>query len=132
MRVLVKAALLAFILGSAFWVGDAPLAQDNCDYGGNHTIQVRPDGAGGVELTYRGGPGDSVQVCVGDTVSWVLTGSDRTFFVDFFAGVPFEGPGRRPNNSRLTVTIEAEPGEYDYDVGWDGEPGMDPKLVVSR
>lgn len=132
MKILGKVALLAFILGSAFWVGGEPMAQGNCDRGGNHTIQVRPDGAGGVELTYRGGPGDSVQVCVGDTVSWVLTGSDRTFFVDFFNGAPFAGGDRRGNNSRLTVTIEAEPGDYDYDVGWDGEPGMDPKLVVSR
>jgi hypothetical protein len=132
MRILGKLALVSLVLSSAFWVGNVSIAQDTCNYGPNHTIQVRPDGAGGVELTYRGGSGESVQVCVGDTVSWVLTGSDRTFFVDFFDGVPFDGPGRRPNNSRLTVTIEAEPGDYDYDVGWDGEPGRDPKLVVSR
>lgn len=132
MRVLGKLAFASFVLGGVMWAGDTPMAQDDCDHGGNHTIQVQPDGAGGVELTYRGGSGESIRVCVGDTVSWVLTGSDRTFFVDFFSGAPFEGATRRGNNSRLTVTIQAEPGDYDYDIGLDGDPGMDPRLIVER
>jgi plastocyanin len=72
-----------------------------------------------------------VRVCPGDSVSWVLTGSDRTFFVDFFSGAPFAGATRRGNNTRLTITIDAESGSsYNYDVGFDGDPGMDPVIIV--
>ena len=60
----------------------------------------------------------------------MLTGSDRTFFVDFFGGAPFAGDSRRERNTQLTVTISAGPGDYAYDVGLDGDPGMDPVIIV--
>lgn len=126
-----RVSIAALIVAAFILDGPEALAQE-CDRGGNHTIQVRPDGDGGAALSYRGGPGDSVTVCPGDTVSWVLTGSDRTFFVDFFSGAPFEGATRRGNNSRLTITIDAEPGSYAYDIGFDGGPGMDPVIIVDR
>jgi hypothetical protein len=105
------------------------LAQE-CDRGGRHTIQVVPGEDGSAELRYKGGSGDSVRVCPGDTVSWVLVGSDRTFFVDFFSGAPFAGATRRGNNSTLTIVIDAESGAYNYDVGFDGDPGVDPVIIV--
>ena len=109
--------------------GDDSMAQE-CDRGGNHTIQVTPGPDGTAELRYQDGSGDSVRVCRGDTVSWVLVGSDRTFFVDFFSGAPFAGATRRGNNSRLTITIDAESGSYSYDIGFDGDPGADPIIIV--
>jgi hypothetical protein len=31
----------------------------------------------------------------------------------------------------LTITIDAESGSsYNYDVGFDGDPGMDPVIIV--
>ena len=129
MKILSGVAIFALVLAATIFGSSVTMAQ-GCDHGGNHTIQVRPYDDGTVELSYRGGPGDSVRVCAGDTVSWVLTGSDRTFFVDFFSSAPFAGAVRRGNNSRLTITIDAAPGSYNYDIGLDGDPGMDPVIIV--
>lgn len=131
MKILSGVSIAVLVIAALFLDVPAAMAQE-CDRGGNHTIQVRPDGDGGAALEYRGGPGDSVTVCPGDTVSWVLTGSDRTFFVDFFSGAPFAGAARRGNNTRLTITIDAEPGSYAYDIGFDGDPGMDPVIIVDQ
>ena len=129
MKVLGGIAVATLAVASLMWSSADSLAQE-CDRGGNHTIQVIPGDDGSAELRYKGGPGDSVTVCRGDTVSWVLTGSDRTFFVDFFSGAPFAGAARRGNNSSLTITIDAEAGAYNYDVGFDGDPGVDPIIIV--
>lgn len=129
MRYLSSLIAAALVIVAVLYTGPSAMAQ-GCDHGGSHTIQVRPNGAGGVSLQYRGGSGNTVRVCSGDTVSWVLTGSDRTFFVDFFSGAPFAGAVRRGNNSRLTITIDAGPGGYNYDIGWDGGPGGDPIIIV--
>ena len=129
MRVPSGIAVAALAVAALMWSGANALAQE-CDRGGNHTIQVVPGEDGSAELRYKDGPGDSVTVCKGDTVSWVLVGSDRTFFVDFFSGAPFAGATRRGNNSRLTITIDAESGAYNYDVGFDGDPGVDPVIIV--
>ena len=129
MRVLSGIAVVAVAFGALMFGSPVSMAQA-CDHGGNHTIQVQPNGDGTVGLSYRGGPGESVRVCPGDTISWVLTGSDRTFFVHFFSGAPFAGAERRGNNARLTITVDASPGTYTYDIGLDGDPGMDPVIIV--
>jgi plastocyanin len=129
MKILGGIAVLALAAATLMLGSTSSLAQD-CNRGGNHTIQVRPGPDGGVELKYKGESGDAVHVCPGDSVSWVLTGSDRTFFLDFFSGAPFAGATRRGNNSKLTITIAAESGSYNYDVGFDGDPGMDPVIIV--
>lgn len=129
MKILSGLAIAALALTTVMWGSVDSVAQD-CDHGRKHNIQVRPKPDGTVELKYRGGPGDSVRVCPGDTVTWILTGSDRTFFVDFFSGAPFPGEKRRGNNSKLMITIGSESGSYNYDVGFDGDPGMDPVIIV--
>jgi plastocyanin len=129
MKVLGRFAVATLAVAALMWGSTDAVAQE-CDRGGNHTIQVVPGPDGSAELKYQDGPGDSVTVCKGDTVSWVLVGSDRTFFVDFFSGAPFAGATRRGNNSRLTITIDAESGSYNYDVGFEGDPGADPVIIV--
>ena len=129
MKLLGGIAVATLAVASLMWSSTDSLAQE-CDRGGNHTIQVVPGEDGSAELRYKGGSGDSVRVCPGDTVSWVLTGSDRTFFVDFFSGAPFAGATRRGNNSTLTIMIDAESGAYNYDVGFDGDPGVYPVIIV--
>jgi len=129
MKVLGGIAVATLAVASLMWSSTDSLAQE-CDRGGRHTIQVVPGEDGSAELRYKDGSGDSVRVCPGDTVSWVLTGSDRTFFVDFFSGAPFAGATRRGNNSTLTIMIDAESGAYNYDVGFDGDPGVDPVIIV--
>ncbi len=129
MKILSGISIAALAIAALMWGGVEAVAQD-CDRGGKHTIQVIPGSDGSAELRYEGGPGDSVHVCPGDSVSWVLTGSDRTFFLDFFSGAPFAGATRRGNNSKLTITIGAESGSYNYDVGFEGDPGMDPVIIV--
>ena len=119
-------AATALMLSSAESLGQA------CDEGGSHTIQVRAGDDGMPVLSYRGGSAEEVHVCVGDTVQWVLTGSDRAFFVDFFAGAPFDGAAKRgSSNSVVSVVIgDVARQGYDYGVGFaDGEP-MDPRVVV--
>ena len=129
MRVIGGIAVATLAVAALMWSSTESVAQE-CDHGGKHTIQVVPGEDGGAELRYRDGSGDSVRVCQGDTVSWVLVGSDRTFFVDFFSGAPFAGATRRGNNSTLTITIDADSGSYNYDVGFDGDPGVDPVIIV--
>jgi len=129
MKILSVFAIAALAVAALMW-GSVDSAAQGCNRGGNHTIQVIPGSGGSAELRYKGGSGNSVHVCPGDTVSWVLTDSDRTFFVNFFSGAPFAGAERRGNNSRLTITIDADSGSYNYDVGFDGDPGMDPVIIV--
>lgn len=128
MKILSGMAIATLVVGAFLWSSPESLAQGNC---GSHTIQVEPDGSGGFTLRYRGGSGDSIRVCSGDSVSWQLVGSDRSFFVDFTGEAPFAGGSFRGNNvGRLTVTIDASPGDYYYNIGYDGTGGMDPVIIV--
>jgi hypothetical protein len=46
---------------------------------------------------------------------------------------PFPGDSKRRSNSgAIKVTINAEPGEYDYGVSFEGDEPMDPRLIVDR
>jgi hypothetical protein len=106
-------------------------SQDTCNRGGQHTIQVSPGDDGSAALSYKGGSAESVHVCDGDRVQWVLTGSDRDFFVDFFAGAPFGGEARRGSSGGVVaVTIDAESGSYAYGVNFAGDEPMDPVIIV--
>ena len=121
--VLVVAAMM---LGST-----TSFSQDACDHGGNHTIQVRPGADGRPELSYRGGSAENVYVCQGDNVQWVLTGSDRSFFVDFFSGAPFAGASKRGSSGgAVSVTVGDDTGSYDYGVEFEGGEPMDPRIIV--
>ena len=121
--VLVVAAMM---LGST-----TSFSQDACDHGGNHTIQVRPGADGRPELSYRGGSAENVYVCQGDNVQWVLTGSDRSFFVDFFSGAPFAGASKRGSSGgAVSVTIGDDTGSHDYGVEFEGGEPMDPRIIV--
>ena len=66
-------------------------SQGTCNRGGNHTIQVSEGADGMPALKYRGGSAEEVHVCNGDQLQWVLTGSDREYFVDFMGEAPFPG-----------------------------------------
>ena len=116
----------ALIVGSTESFGDQP----EC---GNRVIQVSV-GEGGVPvLKYQGGSAEEVHVCKGDSVRWVLNGSDREYFVDFFDGAPFAGATRRGSNGNvveITIGDSAESGEYEYGVNFAGGGGMDPKIIV--
>lgn len=106
-------------------------SQDTCQGGGNHTIQVSPGEDGGASLTYRGGSAENVHVCSGDQVQWVLSGSDRDFFIDFFDGAPFPGAAKRgSSNGVVAVQIDADSGEYNYGVNFAGDEPMDPAIIV--
>ncbi len=113
--------------------------EDDCNLGPNHVIQVRVGDDGKAVLKYRGGSGDEVEVCKGDNVKWVLTGSNRNFSVDFNYenGAPFGNPPgqkqkRDSSNDEIDVDIDssAEAGDYDYDVAFGEDEPMDPKIIV--
>lgn len=125
--ILAGAAMLTLIFGAT-----ESQAQDVCDNGGNHVIQVTEGDNGEPVLSYRGGSAEEVHVCVGDSVRWVLTGSNREFLVDFFAGAPFAGNSKQQSASAtVSVTIgDVERKGYDYGVNFVGEPPMDPRIVV--
>lgn len=106
-------------------------SQGACDRGGHHTIQVSPGADGAAALKYKGGSAEDVHVCNGDEVKWVLTGSDRDFFVDFFSGAPFAGAARLGSNSNVvSIQIDAESGSYAYGVNFAGDEPMDPRIIV--
>lgn len=124
---LAAAATLALLLA-----GPDSQAQGNCISEGNHTIQVEEGADGTPVLTYRGESAEEVHVCVGDTVQWVLRGSNRSFLVDFFAGAPFPGAAKRGSSDNVvSVTIgDVERRAYDYGVEFANGPAMDPRIVV--
>jgi hypothetical protein len=124
--VFTAAVSAVLLLGSADSNG-----QDNCDRGGNHTIQVTEGSDGMPELSYRGGSAEDVHVCNGDQVQWVLTGSDREYFVDFTGGAPFPGATKRGSSGGVvSVTIDAESGAYEYGVNFAGGEVFDPRILV--
>ena len=84
------------------------------------------------ELSYRGGSAEEVRVCVGDSVQWVLAGSDREFFVDFFGGAPFDGAAKRGSSGGVVSVVIGDVSRqgYDYGVEFAGGPAMDPRIVV--
>lgn len=131
MKIKATIVLVTFGIAVAMLSSTEALSQE-CDHGGNHVIQVRPDAEGMPELSYRGGSAEEVRVCVGDSVQWVLTGSDRAFFVDFFGGAPFEGAAKRgSSNGVVSVVIGDVPRQgYDYGVEFADGPAMDPRIVV--
>ena len=130
MKILSGIAVTALIVGAFLWGSPESMAQE-CR--GNHVIQVKPDSSGGFTLRSGGGPGDSITVCSGDSVTWQLIGSDRSFFVNFQGSAPFSGGAFRGNNvGSLTITIDAAPGSYYYNIGYDGTGGMDPVIIVER
>jgi hypothetical protein len=106
-------------------------SQGTCNRGGNHTIQVSEGADGMPALKYRGGSAEEVHVCNGDQLQWVLTGSDREYFVDFMGEAPFPGAAKRGSSSGVVaVTIDAESGAYDYGVNFAGEAPFDPRIIV--
>lgn len=106
-------------------------SQGTCDRGGNHTIQVSEGADGMPALKYRGGSAEDVHVCNGDQLQWVLTGSDREYFVDFMGEAPFPGAAKRGSSRGVVaVTIDAESGAYDYGVNFAGEEPFDPRIIV--
>ena len=111
------------------------LAQGACESSGNHTIQVRAGSDGNPVLSYNGGSAEEVNVCIGDTVRWVLTGSDREYLVNFFAGAPFAGAEEVDSNGGVVSVViggSAERGKgYDYDVKFVGGGNLDPRIVVN-
>lgn len=111
------------------------LAQEACESSGNHTIQVRAGSDGKPVLKYQGGSAEEVNVCIGDTVRWVLTGSDREYLVNFFAGAPFDGAHEVDSNGGVVSVViggSAERGKgYDYDVSFVGGGNLDPRIVVN-
>lgn len=133
MKILATIAIAGAVSGALLFASTDSNSQGNCDRGGNHTIQVSEGPDGMPELRYRGGSAEDVHVCNGDQVQWVLTGSDRNYLVDFMGNAPFPGATTRgSSNGVVSVTIDAEDGEYDYGVNFEGEEPMDPRLIVHR
>lgn len=120
------AVAVILMLGSADSRG-----QGSCARGGNHTIQVAEGPDGMPALTYRGGSAEDVHVCNGDQVQWVLTGSNREYFVDFMGDAPFPGAAKRGSSEGVVaVTIDAESRAYEYGVNFAGGEPFDPRIIV--
>jgi plastocyanin len=133
MKILTTLAISTAMAGAWLFMSADATGQDTCDRGGMHTIQVSEGADGKPLLKYKGESAENVYVCDGDTVRWVLTGSDREYFVDFMDNAPFSGDSkRRSNGGAVSVTIKAEPDEYDYGVNFEGDEPMDPRLIVER
>mgnify|MGYP001815592809 FL=1 len=133
MKIFATIAITGAVAGALLFASADSNGQDTCDRGGNHTIQVSEGADGMPSLKYRGGSAEDVHVCDGDRVQWVLTGSNRDYFVDFMGNAPFPGAARRGSSDGVvSVTIEADEGSYDYGVNFEGDEPMDPRLIVHR
>ena len=134
MKIIRGIALAGVALGALTLGSTSVVAQDTCNNGGNHTIQVNVGEDGKPILSYRGGSAEEVRVCLGDRVQWVLIGPDRRFFVDFFAGAPFGGEAKRGSADgvvHITIGGSAERGSgYDYNVEFADGGELDPRIIV--
>jgi hypothetical protein len=121
---------LAVMMTAGFFAAEAR-AQDSCEGGKMHVIKVSAGADGGPELSYRDGSADAVHVCNGDQIQWVLRGSDREFLIEFLSAAPFaNGESRGSSNGVVLVTVDAEPGDYDYGISFVGDEPMDPRIIV--
>ena len=133
MKIFATMAITGAVAGALLFASADSRGQDTCDRGGNHTIQVSEGPDGMPELSYRNGSAEDVHVCNGDQVQWVLTGSNREYLVDFMGNAPFTGAASRgSSNGVVSVTIDAEVGEYEYGVSFEGDEPMDPRIIVHR
>ena len=130
-----KQALLTTLALLGMWVvvffSTDSFAQEGCTGGKMHVIHVSEAAGGGPELSYRDGSADAVHVCNGDQIQWVLRGSDREFLIEFLSRAPFAGGESRGSSQGVVlVTVDAEPGEYDYGINFVGDEPMDPTIIV--
>jgi len=131
MKILSTIALTTLVAATLLLASGDSNSQGSCDRGGNHTIQVSEGDDGMPALRYRGGSAEDVHVCNGDQVQWVLTGSDREYFIDFMGDAPFPGAAKRGSSGGVvSVTIDASSGPYDYGVNFKGEEAFDPRIIV--
>ena len=131
MKILSGITAAALVVAAMMLGSTTSFGQDACDRGGNHTIQVRPGADGKPELSYKGGSAENVYVCRGDQVQWVLTGADRSYFVDFSNSAPFDGATKvGSSDGVVAVTIGDDTGSYDYGVEFEGGEPMDPRIIV--
>lgn len=133
MKLSMTMAIAAAFAGVLLFTSVDSNGQGTCDRGGNHTIQVAEGPEGMPELSYRGGSAEDVNVCNGDQIQWVLTGSNREYLIDFMGNAPFPGAASRGSSDGVvSVTIDAEAGSYDYGVSFEGDEPMDPRIIVHR
>ncbi len=90
-----------------------------------------------VEVMNSGLNANNLHVCIGDEIEWQLVGAAKQFYVNFVAGVPFDGAGKTNsnNNGKITIVVggSAEPGEsYKYDIGIVGGGVLDPRIIIDR
>lgn len=90
-----------------------------------------------VEVMNSGLNANNLHVCIGDEIEWQLVGAAKQFYVNFVAGVPFDGAGKTNsnNNGKITIVVggAAEPGEsYKYDIGIIGGGVLDPRIIIDR
>ncbi len=133
MKIMSGIAVTGLLLAVLMLASTDSISQEACDHGRNHNIQVRVGDDGNPVLRYRGGSAEGVHVCRGDQVKWELTGSNREYFVDFFAGAPFEGATRLGSNDnvvRITIGESVDRRAYDYGLNFADEPEMDPSIIV--
>ncbi len=133
MKIISGIAVSGLMLVTLMLSSTESLSQGTCESSGNHNIQVRVGDDGNPVLKYRGGSAEEVHVCHGDRVQWELTGPNREFFVDFFAGAPFAGAtrlGSDGNVVRITIGDSVERRGYDYGVNFAGEQPLDPIIIV--
>ena len=79
---------------------------------------------------------DTMNACEGDVVNWVFPGGAKKFIVSFTGenGSPCEFAP--PTGASVKCTIRsgaAQNGQstpYDYDVGFEGGPAMDPTIII--
>ena len=134
MKILTTLAVSTAMAGAWLFMSADATGQDTCDRGGKHTIQVSEGADGKPSLKYKGGSAENVYVCDGDTVNWVFPGSERKYIVEFMNKAPFPGESKkkRSQGGAIKITINAEPGEYEYNAEFEGGEPMDPRLIVDR
>ncbi len=133
MKIMSGIVVTGLMLAALMLASTESISQEACNHGPNHNIQVSVGEDGNPVLRYRGEPAEGVHVCRGDQVQWELTGPNREFFVDFFAGAPFDGAtrlGSDGNVVRIEIGNSVDRRAYDYGLNFADEPEMDPSIIV--
>ena len=139
MKTILKPSLLPLLAAALFMPSaNSLLAQDDsCDPDGQEkkTVKLkirvsdnRPDA-----VMRNDKVEDTVHVCMGDTVEWMLLGQARKFFIEFAEGTPFADGKEHSNSGKVLVDIDGDVERgipYKYDVGLDDGGVFDPHIVV--
>lgn len=131
---IVSGIAVAGLVTAALMIGSTESRGQECSHGPVHTIRVSEGADGNPVLKHNGVVNADVRVCMGNTVHWVLSGSNREFLVQFVSVSAFAGAKWRGSSNSAVQLVIGSPMErgqsYSYNVKFRNGGAADPHIIV--